>query len=537
MTSRPRRHRTRRVGSTARRYMPSEFVPIDQRRRMSREAILVAVAVALVAATLITLIWILTNRSVDENRAVIREQVEQSLAAQAATLAEKVQMELNVIDQTLAVLQAAWDKDPEGFRLAEWHRTLPALTAVADDIFIADQSRIIQQDILPQAVGQGIGAAYLNFPHGSLELFDANGGKSRETRMIPSSTNTTVEARRFLVYIVRPLGSPPTYLLGASYRSGELTRHYADAGLAFNGVAAMIDTRRGGLQAIAGPSARRPRTDVSRTEMFEAMRKAERGVWTGPTGMDGAERIHGYHIVPGRDLLVLVGMLRAQAMAPAETLAAATHAVAWVASGLVVIIGGLVIWGLARRREARRKERNFQRAQTDLQAAQSDLAATRARATVAAAQVRALLDGTTDAVATFDADLKLTNWNERFALISGLDPRSLRDGLPLDEILRLQCRAGRFGPQPDPEAEVARRMQVLLSDTPEGRLTQASPQGTPIAVLAQRMPDAGLVLFLGGLSEWQAPPRVAPEAEPRVVETAVEAPPAAASGAVPRVEW
>ena len=33
-----------------------------------------------------------------------------------------------------------------------------ALTAVTDDLFIADERHIIQQDILPQAVGQGVGA-------------------------------------------------------------------------------------------------------------------------------------------------------------------------------------------------------------------------------------------------------------------------------------------------------------------------------------------------------------------------------------------
>ncbi|MGE0415222.1 MAG: PAS-domain containing protein [Acetobacteraceae bacterium] len=537
MSSRPRRHRHRRVGSTARRYKPSELVPIDPRRQISREAILVAIAVGLVAAALIALIWILANRSIDESRTMIREQVEQSLAAQAATLSEEVRLELNVIDQTLAVLQAAWTKDPEGFKLSDWHKSLPALTSVADDIFIADQNRIIQQDILPQAVGQGIGAAYLNFPHGSLELFDPDGGKSRETRIIPSPTNASIEARRFLVYIARPLGDPPKYILGASYRSGELTRHYAEAALGFNGVAAMIDTRRGGLQAIAGPSARRPRTDVSHTEMFEAIKKGERGVWTGPTGMDGAERIHGYHIVPGRDLVVLVGMLRSQAMAPAEALASATRSVAVVASGLVVIIAGVVIWALARRRERRRQARTFQRAQTDLQTAQSDLAAARSRGTVAAAQVRALLDGTTDAAATFDADLKLSNWNERFALTSGIEATALREGLPLDEVLRLQARAGMFGGGEDPEAEVARRMQVLLGGATEAPLTQMGPAGTPIVVSAQRMPDSGLVLFLGGLSEWQAPPRVAPEPDLRFIEPVAEAQQDTPSTPAPKVDW
>ncbi|HEY0422796.1 MAG TPA: hypothetical protein VGC82_05675, partial [Rhodopila sp.] len=62
------------------------------------------------------------------------------------------------------------------------------LLAVADDIFICDDKHIIRQDILPKAVGQGVGAAYVTFPHGSLELFDSDGTKNKESLLLQGQT-------------------------------------------------------------------------------------------------------------------------------------------------------------------------------------------------------------------------------------------------------------------------------------------------------------------------------------------------------------
>ncbi len=533
MSTPPRRNRRRRTGSTARRYRPSELVQVTGQPKVSRETILAGIAMSIVAAALITLIWMMALRSADEYRAAVRERVEHGLSAQAATLAEKVKLELLVVDQSLTILQALWNDDPEGFKLSDWHKRVPALTAIADDVFIADDKRIIQQDILPQAVGQGIGGAYLTFPHGSLELFGAEGDRARDTRIVTPSSNASIEARLYLMYVVRPLGTPPRMLLGASFRSGELTRHLADAGLGYNGIVALMDQRQGVLQAIAGPAARRPRTNLARSEMYEAMRKGDAGVWTGPSAVDGVVRIHGWARVPTRDSVVIVAAPAAQAMAPAETIVAGTYSLAGMASGIVVIVGIMVTWGLATLRANRRRQRAHDRAQADLATAQADVAANRLRAATATQQLRAMLDGITEAAGVFDADLRLAVWNDRFRVVSGLTEEAIQEGLPFDEFLRQQCQSGMFGPQADPEAEIARRGQALI--VPEGAepLTQNGPQGTPIPVLSRRMPDTGLVLIMGGLAAWQPPPRAAEPAPPPV--QAEPAPEPAGTGTA--VEW
>jgi len=532
MSTPPRRSR-RRTGSTARRYRPSQLVQVNAQPRVSRETILVGIAVSIVAAALLALIWMMAIRSASDHRALHREEVERNLTTQAATLADKVKLELQIVDQSLTILQALWNENPEGFKLADWNKRVPALTSVSDDVFIADERRIIQQDILPQAVGQGIGGAYLPFPHGSLELFGADGEKLRDTRIITPAAGSSIEARRYLIYIIRPLGDPPKFILGASYRSGEITRHFADAALGANGIVMLIDQRQGMLQSVAGPAARRPRTNLSRSDMYDAMRKGEAGIWTGASAADGTMRIHAWAKVPTRDSIVIVGTPVGSAMAPAETIAGATYAIAGMASGIVIAVGIIVTWGIASLRANRRRARTLERAQSDLAAAQSDVAANRLRAATATTQVRTLLDGITEAAAVFDAEMRLSVWNDRFRAISGLPEEAIEEGLPLDEILRRQCQAGMFGPQADPEAEIARRAALLMTADRTEALTQAGPEGTPLPVLGQRMPDTGLVVVIGGLSAWQPPPR--PAAPPPPPPRAEPAPETAGTGTA--VEW
>ncbi|MGE0222343.1 MAG: PAS-domain containing protein [Acetobacteraceae bacterium] len=534
MSGTERRYRRRRIGSTSRRYKPSGLVPIEHHQPLSRETVVTSVAVTVVMAALVALIWIVAMGAVDEHRAAIRAQAERMVSAAAATLAEAARLEILLVDQSITILQEAWNLDPSGTKLSDWHDRLPALTAVADDIFVADGAKVIQQDILPQAHGQAMGGAYLNVPHGSLEFLDPDGEVAREGRVITPQMGPGVEARRFLMYVVRPLATPQGWIIGASYRSHELTRIYADARLGVNGMAAMIDTRRGGVQSIAGPSARRPKIDVARTDMYEAFTRSPAGVWTGPSGMDGVERIHGFNHVAGRDMVVTVGVLKSQAMEPANALAAATYMVAIVASGLVVAICGLLMWHLGRRRANRRQQRMYERGKVEWEAAQGDLAVARARLFATTSQVRALLDGAPDGIALLDGELRLLTWNQRFVGGAGIDAADLREGLPLDEFLRLQAHCGLFGEVADPEAEIARRMMILREGDSRTLMTQAGPEGSQIAVRADRIADGGLALYLGGMTYRQPDPR---SVQPGTCPAGVPAGSSSAEEQTATIEW
>lgn len=489
----------RRYGSSSRRYKSSRLVPVDgQRSRFGMQEVLAGLGITTVAILLISLIWMLTSRSIEDQRAEIRDRVEQSVTALAAVLSEEVRHELLLVDQSLAILQATWAAVPDSFNLIELQKQMPALTSVADDIFIADDKRIIRQDIIPAAVNQGIGAAYVNFPHGSLESLQQDGSRTHEGRTIVVATGAPIEARQYLMYVVRPLSQPTNWIIGASFRSEELTKLYAASNLGYNGVAAMIDLKRGAVQAIAGTAARRPKVDVSHSPMFAAITaKDDAGLWSGPTGMDGVERILAFHRVPGRDMVVVVGAMTTTAMAPADSLAATARGVALSASGVVVMIASLVLWAVFNVRSLRRRARALLKAQSNAASLQNEVTVLSGVSQLLSAQVRAIMEGTGNAVALFDPELRLTVWNPIFAATCGLLPDALVPHVPLDEILRQQARAGLFGPLSDLEAEVSNRLIALRTDSLHNPQVMTTPDGAILLVHGQPLPDGGLVVMAG----------------------------------------
>jgi PAS domain-containing protein len=494
----------RRTGSTSRRYKPSELVPIQPRRRGAAGAaeIAAAVGVMLVAIALIVLIWVVSMRNINEQTAEIQDRAERMVTAQAVTLAEEIRQELAMVDQSLTILQEAWSKDSEHFELLDWQKQMPALTSVAKDIFIADEKRVVRQDIMPQAIGQGVGGPYLNFPLGTLEVLGAEGQLTRTGQLIIADSGGVVETRRYLMYIVRPLASPTNWLIGASYRTEELTKLYRQVSIGINGVVALMDSQLGTLQAIAGPAARRPQVDLSKSAMLTAFRTKASGYWTGSTAMDGVQRIHGFAKVPGRDMYVTVAIVQTEAMAAADTIGIGVWWVAFSGSVLVVGIAGLILWEIFNLRANRRQQRNYTRMQSDTESLQHEVLGIRIRSAVASSQVAALLRVAAEALALLDADLNLIAWNEHFAADVGVPSETLRVGLPIDELIRCQAQAGLIGALDKAdseaiEAEIAARVAMLRTEPGTAALPQLRPDGHRIAISAEVVPNGGgLILFI-----------------------------------------
>lgn len=98
----------------------------------------------------------------------------------------------------------------------------------------------------------------------------------------------------------------------------------------------------------------------------------------------------------------------------------------------------------------------------------------------------------TDGVMMLDADLRLVEWNARFAEFAGVPERMLRVGLPIADILRAQAAAGEFG-EVDVEAEVARRMALLRSGGSSGTIERTRPNGRIMELRRNPLPDGGFV--------------------------------------------
>jgi PAS domain-containing protein len=515
------KRRRRRSGTG---YRNVKLIPVEQAQGLpiGRPELAACGAVVLVVMALVALIWIVAHRAVQDARSDLRYRTEQMLSGEAATIAETVRHELLVIDQSLKVIQTAWKNDSDSVDLAKWKEDMPSLMSVADDLFISDDRHIIRQDILPNAIGQSIGSAYVSFPHGSLETYQSDGSQDREALLLKGEVGPPIDARQFMMYIVRPLDHPKGWLVGASYRSEELTRLFAKAGLGIDPIAALVELRHGVVQAVVGPAARRPKVDFSSSPMFALMSRSDNGVWDGETSIDGVTRLHAFSRVQGRDIVVVVGASTREMMAPADNIAAGTYALATAGSVLVAAFGALILWELYTLRGYRRRQRILERNRQELDRLRAGDIANVARAAVNAARLQVVLQSIQDGVALFDSSQRLVQWNHPFLRGIGIP---LRADMPLDALLREQISAGLFGDIHPVEPEVARRLSVLRAGAQHG-LPQLGPDGETLMLRGLTADEGGFMLLLSGLERWEAPPPPAPAeaAEEKPVDTPAPAP-------------
>jgi PAS domain-containing protein len=490
------RRRSRRRSSGGARAATTRHIQSDPlgRRKIDPMQWLAFVAIGLITLTLIVLIWTLTTRAIDDEAMELRTRTNQQVSSVSFVVAREILDELQLVDQSLKIIQDAWNKDPGAVDLGTWRKQLLALTEVADDIFIADEHGTIVQGTLPQSVGQGFGSAYVTYPNGSLETFDPDGTINPNGK--PPGADG-VQARQFLTYIVRPLARPDGWMIGASYRSEGITKLLAGATLGQSGVIALVAQKRGGLQAIAGPSAQFANMDFASSELIEQMRKNEAGIWAGVTPIDDVPRIVAYRHIAGRDMSVLVGISQEAANEPLAGLATMARGLAALGSLIVLIIAGIFVWTIATLRTARQRLRTYERNELNLVNTRHELAVARARSLLSEAEAGALIGSATDGVARVDAELVLRLWNERFAELAGEAIDAAAAGKPVEELFRRQAAAGLLGDITDAESAIATRLTVLHSETRSAEpLTQAGPDGESLRLSVLGVSDGGRLLVL-----------------------------------------
>ncbi len=470
-------------------------------------------AIALISLTLITLIWTLTGRAITEQAAELRNRTDQQVKSVSFVLAAEIHDELQLVDQSLAIIQDAWAKDAGAVDLGAWRKQSLALTEVADDIFIANEHGIIVQGTLPQSIGQGFGSAYVTYPNGSLETFDPD-GTSNPIGKLPGANG--VQARQFLTYILRPLARPDGWMIGASYRSAGITKLLAGARLGQTGIIALVALKRGGLQAIAGPSAQTANMDLAASELIGQMRKNEAGIWAGIAPIDAIPRIYAYQHIADRDMSVLVGVSRDAANEPLASLAATGRGVAALGSLVVLTIAGSLVWTIATGRAARQRQRARERSEMDLTNARQELMVAKAQSLLSEAEVGALIGSATDGVARLDAGSHLRLWNERFAECAGV---ALDSGASAEELFRRQAAAGLLGDPAEPEPAIAVRL-TLLHDSlaPAEPPLQNGPDGEALRLIVRGVSGGGHLLMLARAGNAAPEPNGDTEAPQEIAE-------------------
>ena len=439
------------------------------------------------AVILVALIWQVEARSVETQVNERQTRAEAIVGTQSVLLAEQIRLQLLTIQQSLKVLKTAFEADPDHFDIHAWRDRMPALSDLADDAFIADAQLVIRHGLNPAEVGLAIGARVPG-------LFGPQTDRlaTDEGLLIAS----TVQTRQHTLLMLLRLDRPGGWLMGIAYHIDALKRLFSDASLGPDAMTALIDTRLGRVEAVVGPAAANPQYDIAKSAMYAAMQLRPDGTWIGPSALDGVQRIHGFHRIPGHQVAAVVAVAEAEAMRPATAWAQDVRALAVAAMVVVLAALGVALYAIWTFRSKRRLRQSLERELGLVGNAQSELGEARTRLGGRSGQVQALFAAIDEGAVLLDQKLCLTQWNRHVPALLGVAPEALQSGVPLDALLRHQASTGIFGPVDDMEAEVTRRLALLRSGGETVPAIYPGPDGHDLAVFTTLHSDGTLLLLL-----------------------------------------
>ncbi len=431
-------------------------VRCDGIRRLG-PVLVIAAALALIALT-----WIGARDAILAHRAEADARIRAEVVGKARVFEELWRRELLSLDQTLRILEYDWQRDPAGFDMAARSEQLVSLNDVSLQIFIADAKGIVRSSSRAAIIGADIsGRDY--FRHEAALPSD-------EGRMFIGALTQGLQTRVWQINLVRRLdGRDGSFagIIAASYDMNSLSRFYREVNLGGRGLLGVVSVA-GDTWTLSDPERSGTVVSIAGSPLFAAMHGAPDGSWTGRSALDATERVYAFATVPERDLKVVVGVDRAEAMG----LAALWEQNALTfASGITLLVLLMAALLLREENAARRRHASLGRERAILDAT---------------------ITGMGDGIMMVDGDLRLMAWNQRFPDFTGVPADILRVGLPMEDILRGQARVGEFG-EVDVEAEVDRRMALLRSGASMGTIERPRPSGRQLEIRRNPLPGGGFV--------------------------------------------
>jgi signal transduction histidine kinase/CheY-like chemotaxis protein len=436
-------------------------------------------------AALVALTWISTLTATRTQRAEAEVRVSTSVANQAQVFKDQLQRKLLEIDQALRILQHSWEADPGNFNMRAWRGQLVLLNDLSTDISIADETGTVRHATLPESIGVNVG---------DRDYFrsQAAARNSDEDAMFISPSAMESGTQQWRLDLARRLRHPDGSFAGAIVAGlpiSALGSFYRMANVGSQGVIAVVGMARGEVRMAVGPGPMNRGTNIADTPMFRAMQADPDGIWIGPSALDGVERFHGFQNLADRNLAVVVGVGRAEAMAATDEWVTSAYVFAARIAVLLLAMAGFLLQDL---HAAGRHEKALAHDRAVLAATNAQLKLAKALADDKTAQLEATFVGMSDGVAMVDDRLRLLEWNPRFPGLSGVPSGILRVGLPMEDMLRAQAAGGQFGVV-DVEDEVARRMEVIRSGSYPATKERTRADGTVLELRRNRLPDGGFV--------------------------------------------
>jgi signal transduction histidine kinase/ActR/RegA family two-component response regulator len=448
-------------------------------------------AVVAAGLALIVLTWVGTYDAMLAERAEATAHVQAELANEALVFETQLSGQLRIVDQTLGALERDWERDPDSFRLGGWGEQALIFADLAQYIYVADVHGIIRLSTRPDLIGGDISQRNYFRDRAALAADDGR-------TLIGPAVHGKM-SKLWHVNMVRRLDTPDGKFAGiitAAYDPSFLTGLYNATGLGSHGVIALVGTQFGRIYGLAGPGADAPGGSVAGSPMLAAMQANPDGGWTGPSATDGVMRIHAFRHVVGRNMQIVVGIDRAEAMRASSSWQIGAR----IFAGVITLAVLVMMWALLRElNAARQREDRLNEERAKLENANAELLAAKTLADATSAQLQVTLAGMSDGVSMIDREMRLMQWNPKFPDFTGVPEDILRVGLPMEEVLRAQAEVGEFG-DVDVEAEVERRLELLRTGQQPLVAERSRPDGRVLELRRSALPDGGFVTLYSDIT-------------------------------------
>ena len=440
---------------------------------------LVRLVVVLAAVTVALVAWVAVLVATDIDQGFEQTQAEAQAANLALVFEEQVYRQILTVDQTLRIFKLDWEQDPQSFDFASLQRRVGSTSDAVSRVLVLNyQGRVIDGTI-PELTNADFSDRRYFRAHRDSDSFDmlVDGPVQRNGQ--------------WSLEISRRLNGPHNVFAGvvvASYDLSALMRDMSQADLGSHGLVMLVG-RDGVVNALFDRGANEPGMNIAASPLYHAMFDGMHSTWAGPSPVDGVERIHAFRTVPQQGLTLVVGLDKAEALAPAQTRRQQAVIGASAVTLLVVLLAfgvGSMVAGASEREERLAEDRAV------LEAANAQLARARERADEKTQQLSMTLASMSDGVVMYDANMRLMLWNDQASELTGTPREAVRAGVLFEDLLRAQAERGEFGPRWD-ESHLQQRLAAARALTGTSVMERVRPNGSVIELRRTRLPQGGWV--------------------------------------------
>jgi diguanylate cyclase (GGDEF)-like protein/PAS domain S-box-containing protein len=409
----------------------------------------------LLGALLVAVVWISLSFFLTNERASAERAAVQNSTNLAGALASHLSNSLGEIDRSLTVIAALYTHRPENFDLADWLKAHRSLSDGISQVSIVDRDGVVRLSSENAALGTNVS---------NRGFFKNQAGAATDTLFVGKPIVSkipgkwTIELSRQIVNRDRSFAG----VVVASLDSHYLTRIYNSVNIGPKGYIRVIGLD-GIVRATSGDTMYVLGKDFSRADLFTSLLTTRAGWYYTASGLsDRIRRLIAYRVADDYPFVITVGAAAPGIFARIEAKRKTGYLIAALLSLLIATVTAFSIRGQMQREAAKRR----------LEQANMLLNAT--------------LENMPHGICMFGADKKLVLANDLYSTMYGLDPKDIKPGTTLPEILQRRTASGCC--PADPQQYVA----DAFHGEP-GYIINKLPDGRTLAVSRGAMPGGGVV--------------------------------------------